>query len=570
MRTKLFKQFFIAGSIFALSVSAQTARVQVIHNCADAAAATVDVWLDTTLIINNFNFRTASAFIDAPAGVPINIGISVDTASTSASQAAVNFPLTLVQNETYVVVANGIVSASGYNPAPTFDLDIYSGARETATSNTNTDILAVHGSTDAPFVDVETSNTTLINNMGYGSFAGYLSVPTANLNIEVTDSTGATVVRSYLAPLQDLNLQGKAITVVASGFLNTANNSNSANKFGLWAATATGGNLIPLPASTARVQVIHNCADAAASTVDVWLDNMRIVNNFNFRTASAFIDAPAGVPINIGIAVDTTSTSASQAAVNFPLTLVPNETYVVVANGIVSASGYNPAPTFDLDIYSGARETATSNTNTDILAVHGSTDAPFVDVETSNTTLINNMGYGSFAGYLSVPTANLNIEVTDSTGAAVVKSYIAPLQDLNLQGKAITVVASGFLNIANNSNSANEFGLWAATAAGGSLIALPANTTNINSIENSKQLSLFPNPSSDYVNINLSNIQSEILILELSDLTGRVVLNKQLNTNGQNVITDVLNVSEISNGTYTLSIVSNEMKSNSILIVNHK
>jgi hypothetical protein len=332
------------------------------------------------------------------------------------------------------------------------------------------------------------------------------------------------------------------------------------------------GSMIGLTASaqTARVQIIHNCPDAAAATVDVWLDTTRIINNFNFRTASAFIDAPAGVPINIGIAVDTTSTSASQAAVNFPLTLMPNETYVVVANGIVNAAGYNPAPAFDLDIYPTARETGISTMNTDILVAHGSTDAPFVDVETSNTTLVNNLGYGSFAGYLSVPTANLNIEVTDSTGASVVRSYLAPLQTLNLQGKAITVVASGFLNTANNSNSPNTFGLWVATATGGNLIPLPANTTSIINIADNAEITMFPNPSSDNVSIQLGTTENMNIQLELIDLTGRVVLSKQVNNNGQNVLTNVFNVSEISNGTYTLSIVSNNKKSNSILIVNHK
>lgn len=327
---------------------------------------------------------------------------------------------------------------------------------------------------------------------------------------------------------------------------------------------------LSVSAQTARVQVIHNCPDAAAASVDIYLDTTRILNNFNFRTASAFIDAPAGVPINIGISVDTTSTSSSQAAVNFPLTLAPNQTYVVVANGIVSATGYNPAPTFDLDIYPTARETALLATNTDILVAHGSTDAPFVDVETSNTTLVNNLGYGSFAGYLSVPTANLNIEVTDSTGGTVVRSYLAPLQTLALQGKAITVVASGFLNTANNSNSANTFGLWAATAAGGNLIALPANTTGLADVTKNNEVIMFPNPSSDYVSINFKNIESKNLTLELTDLAGRVVLSKQINTSGQTIMTDVLNVSEISNGTYTLSLISNDLKSNSILLVNHK
>jgi hypothetical protein len=144
------------------------------------------------------------------------------------------------------------------------------------------------------------------------------------------------------------------------------------------------------------------------------------------------------------------------------------------------------------------------------------------------------------------------------------------LQTLNLQGKAITVVASGFLNTANNSNSMNTFGLWVATAAGGNMIPLPANTTSILNIADNAEVTMFPNPSSDYVSIQLSTIENVNYQIELIDLQGRVVLSKQFNNNGQNVLTNVLNVSDISNGTYTLSVSSNDKKSNSILIVNHK
>jgi len=39
------------------------------------AAETVDVWLNNTLLIDDFKFRTASPFIDAPAGQEFNISI---------------------------------------------------------------------------------------------------------------------------------------------------------------------------------------------------------------------------------------------------------------------------------------------------------------------------------------------------------------------------------------------------------------------------------------------------------------------------------------------------------------
>ena len=72
-----------------------------------------------------------------------------------------------------------------------------------------------------------------------------MEVPTANYTIDVTNQTGGTVVASYDVLLDDLGLQGQAITIVASGFVNPSQNSNGAS-FGLWIALPTGGNLIPL------------------------------------------------------------------------------------------------------------------------------------------------------------------------------------------------------------------------------------------------------------------------------------------------------------------------------------
>lgn len=67
---------FLSALLLVTSVNLfATARLQVIHNAADLAAATVDVWLDNTLLLNDFNFRTASPFIDAPSGVAFKVSI---------------------------------------------------------------------------------------------------------------------------------------------------------------------------------------------------------------------------------------------------------------------------------------------------------------------------------------------------------------------------------------------------------------------------------------------------------------------------------------------------------------
>jgi len=483
---KKFTHLFVAGvALFSAHASlAQTARVQVIHNSADAAAAVVDVYLNGTILLNDFAFRTATPFIDAPAGVPIQIDIAPGT-STSVAQSIYNIAPTLTSGETYVVIANGIVSPTGYAPAQPFGLSVFAQGRETASFATSTDVLVNHGSTDAPTVDVvETSVPagTIVDDISYPNFtSGYLEFPTADYVLAVKDATGTVTVATYSAPLATLNLQGAALTVLASGFLNPAGNSDGP-AFGLYVALASGGALIPLPLvtppPTARVQVIHNSADAAAALVDVYVNGDLLLNDFAFRTATPFVDAPAGTPIQIDIA-PSTSASVAESIYNIAPTLTAGETYVLVANGIVSPTGYTPAQPFGLSVFAQGREASSNAGNTDVLVNHGSTDAPTVDVvETSVPagTIVDNISYPNFtSSYLELPTADYTLAVKDATGTVTVATYGAPLGTLNLQGVALTVVASGFLNPTVNSDGP-AFGLYVALPSGGALIPLPLIT----------------------------------------------------------------------------------------------
>ena len=468
------------------SVFAQNARVQVIHNSADAAAATVDVYVNGNITLNDFAFRNASPFLPVPAGAT---AVAIAPAnSTSVGDAIATFNYNLTANTKYVIVANGIVSPTGYSPATPFNLYVSAIGQETANMMGNTDVMVFHGSTDAPTVSVwETSVPAgqLFNNFTYGDFEGYLELPTSDYVIEVRDNAGTTTVKSYDAPLATLGLQGAAAVVVASGFLNPANNSNGA-AFGLWVALPSGGNLIPLPESTAEIQVIHNSADAAAAIVDVYLGSDLVIDNFAFRTASSFVEVPAGVEIEVSIA-PANSTSVGDAIATFPYSLTSGEKYIIVANGIVSPTGYSPATPFDLYVYPMGQDAAASSGNTDVLVFHGATDAPTVSVWETGVgagELFNNFVYADFEGYLELPTADYVIEVRDNAGTTTVKSYDATLATLGLQNAAAVVLASGFLNPANNSNGA-AFGLWVALPSGGALVELPESKAQIQVIHNS-------------------------------------------------------------------------------------
>jgi hypothetical protein len=474
-KTRLILAFaVIAFFSFIGFANAQTAKLQIIHNSADALVDEVDIYVNGNSFLTDVGFRQATNFMDVPAGVDLNIIVAPAGAGIGNGVGPITVNLTA--DETYIAIASGTVSATGYDPATPFSLEVFTPAREQAQNATDVDVLVYHGATDAPEVSVWVmGGTEALFNFEYSDFAGYLSLPEADYVLEVRTADGETVVASYVAPLETLQLEGAAITVVASGFLNPANNSNGA-AFGLFVATAAGGELIALPVyepepETARAQIIHNAADLAAANVDVFVNGEMFVPNFAFRTATPFVDVPAGVELTIDIAP--AGAGIENSVFDITVTFDADETYVIVANGIVSASGYDPIEPFSVYPFAPAREAGENANETDLLVFHGSTDAPEVSVwAMGGESALFTFEYGDFAGYLGLPTDDYVIEIRTADGETTVVAYVAPLATLELEGAALTVVASGFLNPANNSNGP-AFGLFVATPAGGDLIALP-------------------------------------------------------------------------------------------------
>ncbi len=477
--------------IFIATVTFSQARVQVIHNSADAAAEVVDVWQDQTLLLDNFAFRTASPFVDVPSGVPVTISVK-ESDSQDPSNPIWSQTYTLTEGEAYILVAEGIVSPSGYDPPTPFDVAVYTGAHESASMSDLTDMMIHHGSTDAPLIDIYEIGVGLgqiVDNLGYAEFDPYEEVPTKDYLFKVTDASGNIEIASYSASFQEFGLKGKAVTIVASGFFIPGNNSDGP-EFGLWAAPASGGPLIELPVFDphARVQVIHNSADAEAATVDVWLDEMLLIDNFAFRTSSPFMDVPAAKEITISITgPDSQNPDNPIWSGNFTLSI--DQKYIMVAEGIVSPTGYDPPTPFDVAIYQPAREMASMTSRTDVLMHHGSTDAPVIDIyeaQPGTGLWVDNLAYAGFSGYLELQPEDYIIEVRNESGTEKIAAYELPLETLGLDSYAITVLASGFLDPGNNNNGP-DFGLWFTSALGGNLIKLAeySPTARVQIIHNS-------------------------------------------------------------------------------------
>ncbi len=449
-----------------------TARLQVIHNAADPGAATVDVYLNGALALDDFAFRTATPFIDVPAGVTVNIGIAPPT-SASVNDTIVNIPVIFTNGQTYVAVANGVLAPANFAANPNgvstaFTLLLQQNVRENAVNPTEVDFIAIHGASDAPTVDVLARNVaTLVDDATYTDITPYISVPNASYILDVTPGNdNSTIVASFTADLS--TLAGGSAVVFASGFLDPSTNQNG-EAFGLFAALADGTVVPFAPTSLARIQVIHNAADPAAALVDIYLNGALALDDFAFRTATPFIDVPADVVINIGVAGGS-STSVNDTLVNIPVQLTNGQTYVAVANGVLNpvAFAINPDGTatgFTLLISQDIRESAQNAGEVDFVVVHGATDAPTVDVLARNVaTLVDDASYTDITTYINVPAASYLLDVTPgNNNSTIVASFTADLS--TLAGGSAVVFASGFLDPSTNQNG-EAFGLFAALADG--------------------------------------------------------------------------------------------------------
>ena len=335
-------------------------------------------------------------------------------------------------------------------------------------------------------------------------------------------------------------------------------------KFALLAIALFLGSLSTQVFAVARVQIIHNCADAAAASVDIYTTvggvSTLSFDNVAFRTATPYIDLPDGIDITVGIAPGN-SMSVMDVIASFTVNLTANETYVVTASGIVSPTGYSPAQPFDLKIFAGAREAAANSTTTDVLVLHGATDAPRVEVAEVSVpagVLIDSLSYGNYAGILSLPTADYSLAVRDDASGATVVTYSAPLNSLNLGGASIVVLASGFLTPANNSNGA-PFGLWVALPSGGALVELPL-ATRIAEPEVFTGFSVSPNPSTGRVVANVALNRPSTLSWTVRDLQGRTLRSADLGTVGAGAREIQAELNDLAAGSYLFEVQAGEQR----------
>ncbi|MFN3596025.1 MAG: CHRD domain-containing protein [Rubricoccaceae bacterium] len=260
-----------------------TARLQVIHNSPDPAAAAVDVYINGDLTIPNLAFREATPFVELPAIAQLNIAIA--PAGSEGPGAAVytldgfDLPILFVGQAIATGVLNPDMFAPNPDGIPTNFALLPREAVTAASSGSTVALAVVHGAPDAPTVDVAANGSVLIAELTYTDATGYLEVPPASYTLGVRVTGSPTDVATFTADLTGAG--GAAITVLASGFLDPASNQNGP-AFGLLAVFADGTTAL-LPAAVSA----ESGAEAGRLALAVGQNPVRTASTVHFALPEA-------------------------------------------------------------------------------------------------------------------------------------------------------------------------------------------------------------------------------------------------------------------------------------------
>ncbi len=329
---------------------------------------------------------------------------------------------------------------------------------------------------------------------------------------DATDQSGAVSLRTPSA--SDSDIDGLPVPAGATfeGVLGQFSSSDPAVGYQL-----TPVNAEDITPQLAQAQFIHNAPGTDADIVDIYMNGNLTLDDFSFRSATAFIDVPGGVSLDFAFAPSTSTSVADAVAVVPGVVFAEGGVFVAAAGGLI---GSVKTP-FDLFLYDGALASGSMG-ETDVLLVHGSPDAPAIDLREGSQLLVDSVAYGASSQF-TVPEGSYLMDLlVDETGA-LVNSFAVDLSAAG--GEFRTVLVSGFL-VPPPSSVGREQTLIVVDAGGG--VTLPTIVTDVESTpEVPDEFALrgnYPNPFNPSTNIAFDLPAPAIVGLEIYDVLGRRVM----------------------------------------------
>ncbi|MFM7730205.1 MAG: T9SS type A sorting domain-containing protein, partial [Flavobacteriales bacterium] len=313
---------------------------------------------------------------------------------------------------------------------------------------------------------------------------------------------------------------------------------------------------IPPPPVFTQAQFVHTSSDVALAVVDVYANDVLIIDNFNLHQASPALQVLAEEAWNLSVAPGN-STSAADALFTQSITLPASGQHLIALAGIYSTAGYNPAPDPVWKVFENMRTEAQVAGQTDILFFASATDLGTFDLLDAGNTAVNwfdQATFGSFSEYQSFD-GNLDegILATNAAGSFMYGAWALPIVSSAWANQSVLIYSSGFFNPSNNFNG-GPLTFWYASSNGlsGQLpLYVGVQETALTTF-----ITLYPNPTAGVVHLKANLARPIKHFVTVMDMNGRVVYRDQVQGGG--MISKTWDFGNLEAGVYVVRLECNQ------------
>ncbi|MEM9990582.1 MAG: DUF4397 domain-containing protein [Bacteroidota bacterium] len=438
------KSFLTAFFLLALLpvTFAQLARIQFIHN---APGGNVDIYVDGNLYVNNLVFRTATPYVDVPAGT-LELQIAPGSSASAADAMEVK-TIDLEGGETYVALLG-----SNDKDNMSYELHLTDQVSEYADTGNTIGVAFANGTPDAGALDFywKEFGFALFDDIAYGEFGAMVSLPTGSYEIDITSAYDNEEI--FITNTFDFSWwRGRSMTFFTSGF---ADDEDDPMK--TYVALSTGGTFLLESLSTgneenkAFVQFIHN---AARENVDIYVDDKKVQDDLVYRTASTFLELTAKREVTIGVAPKN-SRSVEDVYKKHIVTIRSESNYIVMLNGSVS----DTPDELSVIVYDQAQQDTNDDSTVALLFANAATNAPDINLSIPDELDYMGLSEGKYTNYYELAPDKYALQVSYADGTTL--TYDAAFRFW--KGGTAVVYTSG-----NYEGDAAELKLYVALPTGG-------------------------------------------------------------------------------------------------------
>lgn len=386
-----------------------TAAVRLVHASPDAPP--VDIYANGSRIVSNAPFKAGTAFLPVTAGT-VNLAVKVAGTNTTVLTASAN------------LMANSYTTIMAVNNAASLEPLVIPESWMAPTTG-NVKVRVVHAAPAAPTVDVYvttpgadlTTASPTLTSVPFKGVSDALTIPAGSYQVRITGAGSK-------APVFD---SGSVALASGSNLVLAAvaqdRGASPVTLLGLTGQTAMP--TLEITDNRALVRVAH--ASPNAPSVDIAVNGATALTNVPYPVSSEYLPITSG-STRLQVKVAGTETSVIDATV--PLSAL--KSYSVFAVNFVSA--IEPLLLED-------DRSAPAAGKARLRVIHGSADAPAVDVAVDGSVQIANLSFKGASAYLEVPAGTYPVEVRAAGTSTALLSANLTLE----AGGVYTVLAKGTL-----------------------------------------------------------------------------------------------------------------------------